>query len=262
MPSSTIRGAALHHSTSGAGQKVIWGHGLSQSRAAEDESPIVDWSRIDARTTRYDARGHGFSSSTRDQDGYSWEALALDQLGLADALGVDHYIAGGASMGCGTALYAAALAPQRIDALVLVIPPTAWETRSAQASMWNTTADVVLAKGVEPIIAAGADIAPPDPFVGDVARKQRREAELRAWDTTRLAQVFRGATKANLPDRDQIAAISVPTLILAWTGDPTHPVSTAEELHRLIAGSELHLASSSDEYDGWTDRVSAFVGAL
>ena len=67
---------------------------------------LLDWNRMRsvARVVRYDARGHGESESTPDPDTYHWRELALDQLALADVLGIERYIAAGASMGCATAL--------------------------------------------------------------------------------------------------------------------------------------------------------------
>jgi 3-oxoadipate enol-lactonase len=258
---TTIRGAELAYERIGLGPDLIWGHGLSQTRANEGALPLLDWSQIAATVVRYDARGHGLSETTPELDGYSWEELAHDQLALADHLGIDSYIAAGASMGAGTALHAAVVAPHRISRLVLTIPPTGWETRAAQVDQWELTAQIIESKGVEPIIAARADMAPPDPFLGDDDRREAQAAATRSWDPVRLAQVMRGATTANLPDRDQIAAISAPTLILAWTGDPIHPMSTAEELHGLIPDAELRTASTAEELAGWTDLVARFVAA-
>ncbi len=259
MSVTEVRGADLAHDTSGDGPDLIWGHGLTSSRANEDETPLVDWARVPVRVTRYDARGHGSSSSTPDVDDYSWDALALDQLALATTLGIERYLVGGASMGCGTALHAAVHAPERIERLVLMIPPTAWETRAGQTDQWEAAAHVVSTKGVEPMIAASADLAPPDPFIDDEERLERRAAYLRSWDTDRLAQVFRGATKADLPARETIAGITKPTLILAWSGDPTHPVSTAEELDQLLPDSAVHIASTAADLATWTDRIADFV---
>ncbi|TWF75020.1 hypothetical protein FHX44_11904 [Pseudonocardia hierapolitana] len=74
-----VRGVRIGYETFGEGPDLVWGHGLSQSRALEAEAPLVDWSRIAARVTRYDARGHGGSGSTPDLSGYTWAALAQDQ---------------------------------------------------------------------------------------------------------------------------------------------------------------------------------------
>lgn len=263
--STTIRGATLAHRTDGRGPDLIWGHGLTSSCAAEDllaeeTAPTIDWAQVPARVTRYDARGHGSSSSTPDLDGYSWAALAADQLDLATALGIDRYVASGASMGAGTALHVAVTAPDRVTRLVLMIPPTAWSTRAGQVDQWEATAHVVESKGVEPVIAAGADVPPPDPFLDDVDRLERRAAAHRAWDPSRLALVFRGAAGADLPDRSDVRSIVAPTLILAWTGDPVHPVDTAEQLEELIPDARLHVASTEAELTTWTGLVADFVG--
>ena len=255
----TVRGARLAYETRGSGPPFIWGHGLSMNRVSDDELGPLDWTRIPAAVVRYDARGHGESESTPELGGYGWAELGRDQLALADALGIGEYIAGGASMGCGTALHAAVLAPDRVRRLVLVIPPTGWETRAAQAEQWEASAALIEREGVEALIEARAALEPPDPFRGDEARRQRQAAATRAWEPGRLALVMRGATRANLPDRGAVAGIAVPTLILAWTGDPVHPESTARELAGLIRGSELHVASTAAEVGSWTERVAGFV---
>ena len=257
--STLVRHAELFYVQAGYGPDLIWGHGLTQTRANEESLGLLDWSGIAARVLRYDARGHGLSQSTPELAGYSWEELARDQLALADHLDIDHYIAAGASMGCGTALHAAVLAPHRVARLVLVIPPTGWETRAVQADQWLTTARVIESKGVEPIIAAMEETAPPDPFADNAEWRNRQAAATRSWDPKRLALVLAGATTANLPDREQIKSITVPSLILAWTGDPIHPVSTAEELAELLPDASLYLASTAAELATWTDRVAAFV---
>ena len=259
-----IRGAALSTDRSGVGPTFVWGHGLTSSRASEDAFPLVRWwdVREAADVLRYDARGHGESQFTAD--GYGWDELALDQLELCDELGISEAIVGGASMGAATALHVATMAPERVRALVLMIPPTAWETRAAQAGVYRQMADVVDSTGVEPLIAASAEVPPPDPFRvadggADGGWKERRAATLRAADPVRLAGVFRGAACADLPSREVVAAIACPTLILAWSGDPGHPVSSAEELHKLIDGSTVQIASTLEQLETWTDRIIDFV---
>lgn len=256
---ATVRGARIAYETSGSGPDLIWGHGLSQSRQDESVLSLVDWSKVPARVTRYDARGHGESESTPDLDGYSWAELAADQLALADQLGIGTYVAAGASMGCGTALHVAVQAPERLDKLILVIPPTAWETRAAQAELWGQAATVIETEGVEAMIAARAALDPPDPFADDPGFRDRSAAATRRWDTARLAHVMRGAARADFPTREQIAAIATPTLILAWTGDPVHPQATADELSRLIPHAERHDATTADDLATWTDQIASFI---
>ena len=50
--------------------------------------------------------------------------------------------------------------------------------------------------------------------------------------------------------------IRKPTLILAWDGDPGHPVATAERLHELIPGSALHVARTPEELRTWQSAPS------
>lgn len=256
-----IRGAALAYEVRGDGTPLIWGHGLSQTRATEHSLSLIDHARLPGRVVRYDARGHGESESTPDLRAYGWDELARDQLALADHLGIDRYVAAGASMGCGTALHAAVQAPERIDRLVLVIPPTGWETRQAQAGEWGKIGDVIERHGVEPVIEARADQPTPDPFADDADYRARQADATRSWVPARLAHVMRGATHADLPARDAIASLAMPTTILAWTGDPVHPVSTANELHELIDGSALHVATTAAELAAWTDIVVAAIGS-
>lgn len=256
---------ALPHEIVGDGRPLIWGHGLSNSRRIEDTAPLIDWARVTdeaaTKVVRYDARGHGDAPTTSDLAAFGWDSLARDQLRLADSIGIDRYVAAGASMGCATALHAAVLAPERIEALVLVIPPTAWETRAGQTEQWAAIAGVVSSKGVEPMIDALPTLPRPDPFLDDPTYLDRWAATLREWDPERLAQVFRGAAGADLPPRPAIRKLTMPVLILAWTGDPTHPVSTAEELAELLPASTLHLASTPEDLAAWTDYLVDFLNA-
>lgn len=269
MATLSIRGARLEveelGSVDAARWPLIWGHGLSSSRADEDVEPMVDMAVLaddGRRVVRYDARGHGESESTVDLVGYGWDQLALDQLALGDTLGIERYVAGGASMGAATALHAAVRAPERVVGLLLVIPPTAWETRAEQTDMYRQMADVVEGRGVEPLIAGAAMLPPPDPYIGRPEVRARRADSLRANDPERLARVFRGAATTDLPDPEQVARIDVPSLILAWTGDPGHPVSSAERLDELLPRSEMSLASTAAELATWTDRAARFLDSL
>ena len=262
-----IRGCELAYDDAGASNALaplVWGHGLTSSRAAEDEFPLVDLGRVreDRRVVRYDARGHGQSGDLGDPADGNWDRLALDQVALIDELGIERVVLGGASMGTATALHSAPLLGERLEKLVLVIPPTAWETRREQSQAYEQMASIVETKGVEPLIAASANLAPPDPFV-EVADtyRQRRADGMRAADPQRLAAVFRGATGADLPPAHEVAAIAVPTLILAWSGDPGHPVSTAELLEELLPDTELVVASTLDQLATWTDRVRSFLAS-
>ena len=258
----SVRGVELAYDHTGAGDDVVWGHGLTSSMASEDALELFDWPSMSAhvRLLRYDARGHGESDAAgADPANSSWESLARDQLALTEQLGIDRYIAGGASMGCATALHAAVLAPDRITGLLLVIPPTAWASRAAQIGAYAVMADLIEAGDHDTLLQGAASSAPPDPFVDDARWKARFPEVLANTAPDRLAGVFRGAATADLPDPDAIAAIDVPTLILAWTGDPGHPVQTAARLQELMPHAELRLATTPAGMATWTDRAIGFL---
>lgn len=260
-----LRGVDIDYESAGSGPTLVWGHGLSSSRADEDSPPtLIDFSRLATASTvvRYDARGHGLSGFTHDPQHYRWQELAADQLALVDHLGIDGFAVGGASMGAATALHTAVMAPDRVESLILAIPPTAWETRAEQTGVYLQMAEIIEQRGVELLISAGATVPPPDPFRDDPHYPERRAARMRAADPVRLAGLFRGAVTAELPSKEAVAGIAAPTLILAWTGDPAHPVSSAEELHRLLPNSELSLASDLSELATWTDRIGSFLGPV
>jgi pimeloyl-ACP methyl ester carboxylesterase len=229
--------------------------------AAEDEFGLIDHDRVRqvVRELRYDARGHGRSGSTVDLSGYGWDELAVDQFALADALGIDRYVAAGASMGAATALHAACRAPDRVRALLLVIPPTAWATRAAKVDQHLTIADLIERGQHAAVIAGAATQPPPDPLADEPRWTDRTPELLATTDPVRLARVFRGAATADLPPPDAIAAIDVPTLILAWTGDPGHPVDTAARLQELIPHAELAVATTRAGLEAWTGRVVAWL---
>jgi 3-oxoadipate enol-lactonase len=259
-----VRGIDLAYERHGTGAPFVWGHGLSQNIDRESALGLVDWPKVRqlVELVRYDARGHGKSTSSTDLAGYHWRELALDQLALADALGIDTYVAGGASMGCATALHAAVLAPGRVRGLVLVIPPTAWASRAPQSAGYEMMAQLIEA-GKFDLILAGARMQPvPDPMVDSPTWNAQFEATLRETDPDRLARVFRGAATADLPTPEQIATLRIPTMILAWSGDPGHPVSTSERLIELMPHATLSVASTAAEVTGWTDRVTDFLRTI
>lgn len=260
-----IGGVELAYEELGRGRPpVVWGHGLTSSRAAEDRNQLVDFSALASVTSvlRYDARGHGESDLSTDLSGYGWAEMARDQLGLADHFGYERYIAGGVSLGAATALHAVVTAPERIVGLVLVIPPTAWDTRPAQVELYESMATLVERRGTDALERAAAALPPPDPLVGRDDWHDARLLRIREADPVRLATVFRGAATADLPNREQVSAIDVSTLVLTWTGDTGHPVSTARELGDLIPHARVNIASTFEDLASWTDQVSDFVGAL
>ncbi|MEO8604908.1 MAG: alpha/beta hydrolase [bacterium] len=255
-----VRGAEIATRTSGAGPVCVWGHGLLGSMAQEDDVPLFDWAAVAARArlVRYDARSHGISEIDLDPAHLRWPELGRDMLALADAHGARRACLGGVSMGCATSLHAAVLAPARVAGLVLMAPPTAWETRPRQARFYRVAATLVEWAGLAPFRCL-ASLPGPARSSPVAALQSALVAHLADANAAAVATALRGAAASDLPDPDSIRALRAPALILAWVGDSVHPTSSATRLADLLPHAELHQAATLDEIRAWPERVARFV---
>ncbi len=104
--------------TGGDKPPVVLLHGLTASGACW--TPLARALEDDFDVVMPDARGHG--SSRASADGYRYEDLAADVVGLMDALGVTAPFLLGHSMGGMTAAVVASRNPRRLSGLILVDP--------------------------------------------------------------------------------------------------------------------------------------------
>jgi pimeloyl-ACP methyl ester carboxylesterase len=257
-------GVVLATCTRGSGTPFVWAHCLLGSMALEDDLGIFDWSHVTdrVRLVRYDARGHGGSYATFKPDDYSWPTLGRDMLAVADAVGSDPAILGGASMGCATVLHAACSAPERVKALVLVIPPTAWEKRARQARVYRAVARIFETTGKLPFRLLDRLPRPPGSSLSLRAIQRSVIGNLASADPSITAAVLRGAGMSDLPPPERLRSLAMPALILAWPGDPAHPVSTAERLHERLRASSLHVSVRPEQPAHWPDLVAEFTSSL
>ena len=111
-----IRDGELFYEVEGEGPPVVLLHGgVLHSGMWDSQFELL--ARSGYKAVRYDARGHG-SSSTPTED----YALHEDLHDLLEALGVDHAALVGMSMGGATAIDFALSYPRMVEALVLVGP--------------------------------------------------------------------------------------------------------------------------------------------
>jgi pimeloyl-ACP methyl ester carboxylesterase len=230
----------------------------------EEEAGLLPWTGLDERTclVRWDARGHGASEATLREEDYRWSELARDLWGVADALELSRVAIGGISMGAGTALHAAVLEPERTRGLALMAPPTAWGTRPRQARLYRSSVKLVERVGLGPFRFFGALGSR---MVGNqgVARVTRSVMRgLAHADPRAVAAALRGAALSDLPDPERLEGLDVPTLILAWKGDASHPLSTAEALTTRLPKARLEVAGSLAEIEVWPETLNSFLGGL
>jgi pimeloyl-ACP methyl ester carboxylesterase len=258
-----VNNVELNLSVKGEGISFIWAHGLMGSMSLDDSTGFFHSENLSeiAKLVRYDARGHGFSQGTLLPEDYHWSNLARDMLRIADKLGLAQFIAGGQSMGSMTSLYAALAAPERIKALVLATPSTAWETRKAQSALYITSASIIEAKGVE----AFAGLLRKRPLLPNwllKAKPQENEKYLNnisSMNKNILPHILRGSSISDLPSYDKFIAPAIPALILAWPDDKTHPMETAKELNALLPKSELVIANSINDVAKWPQIIYKFI---
>lgn len=256
----------LHVELSGEGAPLLWAHALMSSIAHEDALHGL-WCMPprDVQLVRYDARGHGRSPPSDAASDYTWPALGRDLLAVADALDARRFIAGGMSMGCAAALHAALAAPQRIEALLLVLPPAIWEGRVEQAHHYRRAVRLgqmaggrmlgkLMSRDAGRVLPAWLAQAAPDKVA--LAADGMRQVANGA-----LSAMFDGAAQSDLPEPVEFEALAaIPALIVGWAGDAAHPLASAERLHALLPKSELLVV---DDYEGWLavpDRLRSFAG--
>lgn len=255
MPTFAVPHAELAAELSDeGGRPVVQLHGLTSSRR-RDQLLDLDLGRglSGTRLLRYDARGHGSSTGRIEPDDYRWSVLADDLLRLLDEFFPGEPVHGvGPSMGTATLLHAAVRAPHRFSGLTLTIPPTAWETRVAQATEYEKAARVVEQRGLATFVRAGR-MAPRPPATVETPLTEPDVAE------HIVPALFRGAALSDLPDPAAVAALDLPVTILAWTDDPSHPLSTAERLAQLLPHARLHVAATPTELSTWPAILAADV---
>ena len=260
--------ADLHVQVTGHGTPLVWAHGLMSSIETENTLGWFGWNDPpDAiRLIRYDARGHGASSAPHGTDAWHWRNLGADMLAVADTTDAPCFIAGGMSMGCASAIHAAVEAPGRIRGLILAMPPMIWESRAAQREMYRRIAQ----RGIEADGRAMAKLMSRDlartlpPWLTDASPGIAASLAIgvRALERRIIPDLFHGAAISDLPPRASLDAIAhVPALILGWTGDTTHPIQAAHELHRLLPNSTLHIAASHEEFLQFPGHIRAFAAS-
>lgn len=243
---------------------LVWAHDLASSRAHEDDLGLFDWSVVAgvARVVRYDARGHGENEAMQYYERvYRWPSMVDDMLRAAGSSGP--FVAGGASMGCAVALWAALRAPRRVQALVLAVPPRAWEDRAVDATGYEEAAGTVEEHG----LAGWAEVLRRRPQARIFAEELPEASEvairhLLRMDEKVVPSLYRGAACSDLPSREELRTIVVPTLILAWADDTAHPLSTADALAEHLVLSEIDVAHDLAGVRAWPDRVRDFLSEL
>lgn len=121
--------------------------------------------------------------------------------------------------------------------MVLMLPGTAWETRIAQARRYRLQALIgllVQGSGLSRAISRNIGRFIPAWMVNQAGAQvlSAYTIGLKTMKRRTLWNLFRGVASSDLPPRERLSALAgIPSLIVSWVGDRTHPVSSAKELH-------------------------------
>lgn len=192
-------------------------------------APQVEY--LEARGFRvlcWDARGHGGTVTEPDHPFTYWDS-ARDLLAVMDAAGVDRAVIGGMSQGGYAALRAALLAPERVDALIL-LDTEADSSTPEQKSEYQQLFDAWTNPEVP--IATLADALAPGLIGGTALDQAPWRAKWAAGDR----RAIRSAATCLIEREsllDRLAEISCPALVVRGEFDES---STAEKSRVLAAG--------------------------
>ena len=236
------------------GAPVVFAHALGLDLRLWDQvMPLLPQS---LRLIRYDARGHGQSSCPPSP--YAMGALIRDAERLLDRLAVRDCVFVGLSLG---GLVAQGLAIKRLDLIRgMVLSNTAVKIGTPQT--WAARIAEVRAGGIEAI----ADTVTARWF----SRRFRATAVAAEWRARLCAASAEGymATAAAMGGADFLSptsGLTLPTLVIAGSGDGSTPPDLVRETADLIRGAQFELIRGAghlppvDQPEAFARRLAEFL---
>lgn len=219
---------------------MILGPSLGTSLAVWEPqlAPLIHTHRV----LRWDLPGHG-ASPAEPMAGSSSELIPTDGtatvahlaelvLRAADAQGWEQFAYAGISLGGAVGLHLAAHRPERLTALSVVCS----SARFGEPSVWRERAANVRTHGTESMIASrpGVWFAP---GFESTPRGAALVEDLRSAQAAGYAACCDAVAAFDL--RDELAGITVPTLVVAGREDPATPPAHAREIADCVPGATL-----------------------
>jgi pimeloyl-ACP methyl ester carboxylesterase len=178
--------------------------------------------------------------------------MALDAIGVLDALGIEKTHVSGISMGGAIAQHVALLAPERIRSLTI---NCSWETCDHFAArifgVLRSSVGVLDYSAFTRLLQL--IIFSPDYHNHYVDDLLAREESGRSYPFQMPAQTFRAQCDACVSHdtRGRLSAIKAPTLITVGNKDMFTPLHLSEQIHNDITGSELAVFEGSGHVHHW-----------
>lgn len=241
MPYLSSNGIRLYYELTGpddesaSPETIVFSHGLLWSGQLFHHQAAALCDRY--RVVTYDHRGQGRSQVT--PSGYDMDTLYEDAVGLIEQLcvGPCHFV--GLSMGGFVGMRLAVRRPDLVKSLIL-LETSADPEPAENVPKYRQLSNVVKWLGTWAVAGPVMRIMFGKTFLTDPARA----AERRYW-TNQLRQNKRTIVRAveGVIDRkgviDELARISVPTLVMVGDEDVATVPAKAQRIHERIVGSQL-----------------------
>lgn len=216
-----------------------------------------------------DHRGHGESDKPDDESAYSFEIMAGDVIGVADALGWDSFALLGHSMGGMIVQVVASMIPERIERLVLM--DTSYKSlRFVNDSLVAMMRQMIESGGMDGL--ADTMAAAGGPLESEPHRRVTAERSGYAEWTDQKLRTTSGAMYLSMlaafgGDQDRLEALSeldMPVLVIC--GEEDEPfIEASKRMASTIPNAQLAMipdAGHSPQFENpaaWTEALSGFL---
>lgn len=234
------------------GEPVVLLHSLGLDSTSWQ--PQVDALADEYRLIRVDMRGHGRSPAPPGP--YRLADLGGDVLQVADAAGLERFHLCGLSIGGLIALWIGIHRGDRLRSLM--VANTA--AKIADRDYWQTRADAVRDGGMEAVrdTVLTRLFSPDFPELVPHGFAAARDA-FSATDPDGYAACCAALGEADL--RDDVATITVPTLVIAGSADEATPPTDARWLDAHLPDSQLEVIGGAAHVSNY-DHPEAFTAAI
>ncbi len=253
MPTAELQEACLHYEMGGppTGPVVVLVNSLGSDLHMWDK--VLPYLDQHFRVLRYDARGHGLS--TTPPTPYSIEQLGTDLLALLEKTSVETVHFCGLSLGGLVGLWLSIHAPQKIVSLVLANTGARIGTREG----WDERIAAVQSHGLAPIAQSalgrwftpGYRLEHPDEMnqICNMIERTSPEGYIGCCGVLRDTDL-----------RSELSAIEIPCLVVTGSDDPATPPQDGHALHARLRNS-TYLELQASHLSAW-ERSADFAGAI